>query len=188
MWRVLAAGVVVSVVTVHAAMAANFVAGGYVGGSNEAAGEADRAGTVSFGFTPRGGSTERLRFDLSAAPLEVASQPRTLAATGSQDDFVLGGALVWNDWTFDSTLVQLGEGRFKSDVLGAGVSYGRIGARLALAETETPVGDTRSTMLLSTDLAAWSWLTLEGDLALTSGSTVQPEGDAAGRLGVRLSF
>jgi hypothetical protein len=194
MWRLLVAGMVGLIATTQLSAAADLVPGGYVGGAGEAASEGDRAGTMSFGFTPRGSSSERLRFDLSAAPLEAASQPRVLAnmagaSTGTAtENFVLGGAVVWNDWTFNSSVLRLGEGRFQTELVGAGVEYGAVSARLALAETETPVGDTRSTMLLSTDLAAWSWLTLEGDLALTSGTDHQPEGDAAGRLGLRLSF
>jgi hypothetical protein len=190
MWRLLVASMVGLIGTTQLAAAADLVAGGYVGGASEAAAEADRAGTMSFGFTPRGSSTERLRFDLSAAPLEVASQPRIADRTASaaSENFVLGGAVVWNDWTFHSTVLRMGEGGFQTELVGAGIEYGVVAARLALAETETPVGDTRSTMLLSTDLAAWSWLTLEGDLALTGGSENQPEGDAAGRLGIRLSF
>ena len=191
MLRLLVAGLVGWMVTSQDAAAANLVAdglvaGGYVGGG-ETEGGSTPAGTVSFGFTPRDGSAGRLRFDLTAAPLEMASQPRA-ASLREPQDFVLGGALVWNDWTFDSTLLQINEDRFQTDVVGAGVRFGRLGARVALAETEAAIGQSRSTMLLSTDLAAWSWLTLEGDLALTSGSDVRPDGDAAGRLGIRLSF
>jgi hypothetical protein len=190
MWRLLVVSMVGVIGTTQLAAAADLVAGGYVGGASESAGEGDRPGTISFGFTPRGSSTERLRFDLSVAPLEASSQPRVVssASAASSDSFILGGALVWNDWTFNSTVLQLGEGRFQTEMVGAGVEYGAVTARLALAETETPVGDSRSTMLLSTDLAAWSWLTLEGDLALTGATEHSPEGDAAGRLGIRLSF
>ena len=189
MLRLILAGIVGLIGTTQLAVAADLVPGGYVGGASEASVEGDRSGTISFGFTPRGGSSDRLRFDLSAAPLEVASQPRVLSSSSATPDaFVLGGALVWNDWTFNSTVLQLGDGGFQTDMVGAGVSYGGISARLALAETQTPVGETRSTMLLSTDLAAWSWLTLEGDLAVTGASNDLPEGDAAGRLGIRLSF
>ena len=190
MLRLVLAGLVGLIGLAQPATAADLVPGGYVGGGSEVAGNGERPGTISFGFTPRGSSTERLRFDLSAAPLDAASQPRVLSSTadGEEDGFVLGGALVWNDWTFNSTVLQLGEGRFQTEIMGAGVAYGGVSARLALAETETPIGETRSSMLLSTDLAAWSWLTLEGDLALTGSTTTRPEGDAAGRLGIRLSF
>lgn len=190
MLRLLLAGMVGLVGTAQFAVAADLVPGGYVGGASEQAGDGDRSGTISFGFTPRGSSSERLRFDLSAAPLEAASQPRAIssASGGDAQNFVLGGALVWNDWTFNSTMLQLGDGRFQTEIVGAGVAYGGISASLALAESETPIGETRSSMLLSTDLAAWSWLTVEGDLALTGATTDRPEGDAAGRLGIRLSF
>lgn len=191
MWRLLVAGMVGWIGTAQLAAAAELVAGGYVGGASEAATEAERPGVVSFGFTPRGSSSERLRFDLTAAPLDAVSQPRAVSSATSRnapDNFVLGGALVWNDWTFNSTVLQLGDGRFQTAIVGAGIEYGGVAARLALAETETPVGDTRSTMLLSTDLAAWSWLTLEGDLALSGSTQDEPEGAAAGRLGIRLSF
>jgi len=189
MWRMLAASIVGLVGMSQIAAAADLVAGGYVGHSDEPAADSERPGTMSFGFTPRGSATDRLRFDLTAAPLEVAPEPRAATSLdGGDDGFVLGGALVWNDWTFNSTMQQLSEGRFQTELVGAGVAYGGVAARLALAETETPVGETRSTMLLSTDLAAWSWLTLEGDLAFTGRSEGRPDGDAAGRFGIRLSF
>ncbi len=191
MWRLLVASMIGLLGTTQLTAAADLVAGGYVS-AGEAAGKGERSGTVSFGFTPRGSFTDRLRFDLSAAPLKVASQPwvpSTLVFANAGDGgFVLGGALVWNEWTFNSTMLQLGEGRFQTEMVGAGVAYGQVAAGVALAETETPIGDTRSTMLLSTDLAAWSWLTLEGDLALTGRSEHTPDGDAAGRLGIRLRF
>lgn len=191
MLRLMLAGMLGLMGTTQLVAAAELVPGGYVGGAQEASSDSDRAGTISFGFTPRGSSTERLRFDLSAAPLEAASQPRVISAASGpmpSENFVLGGALVWNDWTFNSTVLQLGEGPYQTEVVGAGVTYGSVTARLALAETQTPIGETRSSMLLSTDLAAWSWLTLQGDLALTGASDDRPEGDAAGRLGIRLSF
>ncbi|WP_222183479.1 hypothetical protein [Geminicoccus harenae] len=190
MWRLLVASIVGLMGMSQVAAAADLVAGGYVGQSGEPVADSERPGTMSFGFTPRGSATDRLRFDLTAAPLDVAPQPRAATSLAGGDDqgFVLGGAVVWNDWTFNSTMQQLGEGRFQTELVGAGVAYGGVAARLALAETETPVGDTRSTMLLSTDLAAWSWLTLEGDLAITGRSESRPDGDAAGRFGIRLSF
>jgi hypothetical protein len=42
--------------------------------------------------------------------------------------------------------------------------------------------------MLSTDLAAWSWLTLESDLAVGTSEHRADEGLAVGRLGVRLNF
>ena len=80
-------------------------------------------------------------------------------------------------------------------VMSANLSYGRISTELAYGQAETGQGGTRDALMLSTDLAAWSWLTLESDLAVsTAPGSVDRERDrssqpvAAGRFGLRLNF
>ena len=188
MWRHGLAGLVMMFGTLQPALAVDLVTGGFMSDADNAARLSGQDGTLSFGFTPRGGSGGApVRVDIAAQPLERPSQPRVEAA--ASEDFVVGGALSWKDWTFGSSVLRLGsDDDWKASMVGAGVGYGKITARIAVGETQPPAGDARSTMLLSTDLAAWSWLTVEGDLALTGGSERRPDGDAAGRLGLRLSF
>ena len=180
------AGFALLLAAVQPVAAAELVVGGAFGMTGAVV-ERDRPDGVSFGFTPRGGGGEKLRFDLSAAPAEPAAQPRAVVGGGRQD-FILGGALVWNDWRFGSSVIRLDTDGFESELLGAGVGYGNVTARLALGELPAQKGEGRSAMLLSTDLAAWSWLTVEGDLALTGADDGHAERAALGRLGLRLNF
>ena len=52
------------------------------------------------------------------------------------------------------------------DLMAATLGYGRITAELAYGQSESIEGPPQEVLMLSTDLAAWSWLTLESDLAL----------------------
>ena len=63
------------------------------------------------------------------------------------------------------------------------------------ASRESVEGAPRDVLMLSTDLAAWSWLTLESDLAVgLAPGAVDGQRDrnrepvAAGRFGLRLNF
>ena len=75
------------------------------------------------------------------------------------------------------------------------VSAGRVRAEIAYGQSQAASGVPQDVLMLSTDLAAWSWLTLESDLALGSRSaSVDGAGErnrdavAAGRFGLRLNF
>jgi hypothetical protein len=75
--------------------------------------------------------------------------------------------------------------------VSATVGYGPLSTSLAFGQAGGGSGQqqSRGVLMLSTDLSAWSWLTLESDVALGDSA----DGDAAesvavGRLGVRLNF
>ena len=82
------------------------------------------------------------------------------------------------------------------DLMAATLGYGRVTAEVAYGQSDVARRARPSDVLmLSTDLAAWSWLTLESDLALGSRSgTVDGDREqnrepvAAGRFGLRLNF
>ena len=79
--------------------------------------------------------------------------------------------------------------------MSASLGYGRVSAELSYGQSETGQGAPNDVLMLSTDLAAWSWLTLESDLAVGSRQSAV-DGDrasnrepvAAGRFGLRLNF
>ena len=101
----------------------------------------------------------------------------------------------WSDWTVGGGLGRaqvLGE---DIDLMAATLGYGRVRAEVAYGQSESIQGPPNEVLMLSTDLAAWSWLTLESDLALGArSSSVDGERDrnrepvAAGRFGLRLNF
>ena len=79
--------------------------------------------------------------------------------------------------------------------MAATLGYGRVRAELAYGQSQAATGVPQDVLMLRTDLAAWSWLTLESDLALGSRSAnVDGSHDrnrdavAAGRFGLRLNF
>ena len=74
--------------------------------------------------------------------------------------------------------------------MAATLGYGRVRAELAYGQSQAATGVPQDVLMLRTDLAAWSWLTLESDLALGSGATAerQETSVAAGRVGLRLNF
>jgi hypothetical protein len=110
-------------------------------------------------------------------------QPGTPART-----LEIGGALRWSDWTVGSGYARAPLFGGEADLLSASLGYGRVQARLAYGQADTGAADTLDVLMLSTDLAAWSWLTLESDVALGSGESRTDEAMAVGRLGVRLNF
>lgn len=101
----------------------------------------------------------------------------------------------WSDWS-------VGGGFGRAQILGedvgvmaANLSYGSLSTELAYGQSGTGQAGPRDVLMLSTDLAAWSWLTLESDLAVGAGQgSVDGERDrnsqpvAAGRFGLRLNF
>ena len=100
----------------------------------------------------------------------------------------------WSDWTVGGGLGRaqvLGE---NVDLMSATLGYGRITAGVAYGQSTPAEGNPQDVLMFSTDLAAWSWLTLESDLALGSHGNVDRERTrdrepvAAGRLGLRLNF
>ena len=146
---------------------------------------------LQFDLTVRAGGTDAIeRFGLGTSrdALLANSTPAPTALT-------VGGAMRWSDWSVGGGLGRaqvLGE---SVDLMAATLGYGRITAELAYGQSELIEGPPQEVLMLSTDLAAWSWLTLESDLALGSrSSTIDGERDrnrepvAAGRFGLRLNF
>ena len=162
-----------------------------------------RVPATSFdGFTPRssGGpvwewrtrsESSGLSLGVDSAWLERLLRPVSASRTDGlygTESMLVGGALQLED-----VAVMGGLGRTQlfgttADMITAGLTYGRVRARIAYGQSSTRTDPTtvRDVMMFSTDLAAWSWLTFEGDLAIGESSV---EGDQAiGRLGVKLQF
>jgi hypothetical protein len=103
------------------------------------------------------------------------------------EGLAIGGALSINDWQFTGSVGRANLLGSDADVFAAGLGYGRVNARLVyghVPETTTRLGG--DVLMLSTDLAAWSWLTLQGDVAVSD--TLASEPLTVGRIGVRLNF
>lgn len=163
------------------------------------------AAAVSFDFTPR--NPLSLLFD-DAAPdltkpaelrLGIARDPvvsSRFMSLGSTDEarvppggaLEIGGALHWADWVIGSAYSKAPLFGGEADLVSATLGYGRLHARLGYGQTDRQQADTLDVLTLSTDLAAWSWLTLETDLAVGASEDRETESLAAGRLGVRLNF
>jgi hypothetical protein len=165
------------------------------------------AAALSFTFTPRNplslifGSVDEARDEAAELRLSVSRDRvqddrfASLQPSGGMTDgdaaprtLEIGGALRWADWMVGSsyTRAQLFGG--EADLLSATLGYGRLQARLALGQAETRSADDLDVLMLSTDIAAWSWLTLESDVALGASERRADETRAVGRLGVRLNF
>jgi hypothetical protein len=174
--------------------------------------EAASAPALSLDFTPRyaAGSSlgempasQGLRFDftvdadpgdrfeqLGLAEGKSSLYPRN--QRGGQTALSVGGAMHWSGFSLGG---GYGRSRFMGadvDLFSATIGYGRLSAEFAygqpVVETETAP---RDVLMLNTDLAASSWLTLESGIAV--GSVANPEraedqSVAVGRLGLRLNF
>lgn len=149
------------------------------------------AADVRFGLTIHGSPDSLDQLGLESAP-GAPGRRGYVAATSA---LTVGGAMRWSDWSVGGGVGRaqiLGE---DVDVMSANLSYGRISTELAYGQGEPAQGGSKDVLMLSTDLAAWSWLTLESDLAVgTSPGSVDRERDrnsqpvAAGRFGLRLNF
>jgi hypothetical protein len=107
-----------------------------------------------------------------------------------QSSLSVGGAMRWSDWSIGG-----GYGRSQLmgtdvDLLSASIGYGRLSAEIAVGQSVDYQTAPRDVLMLSTDLAAWSWLTLESDLAVGSAPSAEREDQsvAVGRVGLRLNF
>jgi hypothetical protein len=114
-----------------------------------------------------------------AGAVEAGAAPRTLE---------IGGALRWADWVVGSGYTRARLFGGDADLVSATLGYGPVRAQLALGQAGGRAADDLEVLMLSTDIAAWSWLTLESDLALGAGERRTDETQAVGRLGIRLSF
>ena len=206
-------------------LALELVPGGYgaqPGGSRDASVETGVAADatpppLALDFTPRGGAAlwarpgsegedrPSLSFDLTVRAgesdwidrfgLGTSHDALLTSKDSSRSALTVGGAMRWSDWTVGGGLGRayvLGE---DVDLMAATLGYGRVQAEVAYGQAESIQGPPSEVLMLSTDLAAWSWLTLESDLALGArGAGVDGERDrdrepvAAGRFGLRLNF
>ena len=108
-------------------------------------------------------------------------------STDPTDGLAIGGALSINEWEVSGSVGRANLLGNDADVFAAGLGYGRVNARLVyghVPETTNRLGG--DVLMLSTDLAAWSWLTLQGDVAVSE--TLANEPLTVGRIGVRLNF
>ena len=139
--------------------------------------DADSSLSLSFGVQDR--YSDQLRLD-------------TIGLSNRTDDpshgLAIGGALSFNDWQFTGSVGRTNLLGNDADVFAAGIGYGRVNARLVYGHVPrmTSGGNTGDVLMLSTDLAAWSWLTLEGDVAVSDSLATEPL--TVGRVGVRLNF
>jgi hypothetical protein len=156
----------------------------------------------SFGVGPEpGGRSEppTLRLSLVPGDREAArvdrvdllggGTPRHRAASALDSDaFEVGGAFELDGWSLAGSYLELADVDGTTRVLGGGVGYGRLGLRLAYGQSERTFdpGD-REFWLFSTNLAARSWLSLEGDVGYTPSQQTEPS-SAVGRIGLRLRF
>jgi hypothetical protein len=185
---------------------AGFGAGGTGQETPSSYGPGDGGGVV-LDFTPRGGGlfesdqddgTPRMRFELSVAGATLdepnafefgaAETPSWLAEPKvGLGELSIGGALRWSEWSvgggFGRTALMGGE----ADLMSATVGYGSLTASLGYGEASGVELRPMDVLMLSTDLAATSWLSLESDVAVGSRPD-EEESVAVGRLGVRLNF
>lgn len=150
--------------------------------SGEAGGKAEQPGP-RFDLTLDAGKETAM--DRLGLNLPAGTARRLQQAPGG--GLAVGGAMRWADWSLGGAYARtdlLGTGM---DLMSASVGYGRLSAELSFGQAvdaeETPL----DVLMLSTDLAAWSWLTLESDLAVGSNRDKE-ESVTVGRVGIRLNF
>jgi hypothetical protein len=156
---------------------------------------------LTFDFTPRASGS---LFSPSAgdpeAPvsLSLGIQERygdqlrldTMGLGGSSvstlEGLAIGGAFSVNEWHLSGSMGRANLLGDEADVFSAGVGYGPLNARLVYGTVPQATGAERDVLMFSTDLAAWSWLTLQGDVAVSD--TLADEPLTVGRIGLRLNF
>lgn len=142
-------------------------------------GAAAEPGEMQLSVSRSQAQAERMAALQSGPSAAGPDEPRTLE---------IGGALHWSDWVVGSAYTRAPLFGGNADLLSATLGYGRVQARLAYGQTEAGTTDGLDVLMLSTDLAAWPWLTLESDLAVGAGETGTVDSRAVGRLGIRLNF
>jgi hypothetical protein len=168
------------------------------------------AAGLSLDFTPRHGAgllppgaaaAEGPRFDLIVRGGDDAfeqlglGQGNAALRPGSRGigrgSMIVGGAMRWAGWSLGGGVGRAGLLGTDMDLVSASVGYGRLSAELAFGQSVDYPRTRGDVLMLSTDLAAWSWLTLESDLALGSAPANADRQDgsvAVGRVGLRLNF
>ncbi len=149
---------------------------------NQRHGEAERPLSLSFGVQE--GFGDELRLDTIGLGAETEANS---GARASLEGLAVGGALQLRDWQVNGSLGRTNLLGREADVFAAGLGYGRLNARLVYGSVpETTTDGPGDVLMLSTDLAAWSWLTLQGDIAVSDTLTDEPL--TVGRIGLRLKF
>ena len=134
--------------------------------------------STSLSFGLQGGYGEKLR---------LGSMGLTGQSSASSEGLAVGGALTVNQWEVFGAVGRANLLGTDADVFSAGVGYGRVNARLAYGQLpQSTAGLGGDLLLFSTDLTAWSGLTLQGDVAVSD--TLASEPLTVGRIGVRLNF
>ncbi len=163
---------------------------------------------LRMGFTPRAGSGVLLAPGGETAPaldLRLGLAPATdgldrLEGLGVTQPAVplgapagetgsglsIGGALAWSGWTIAGSWTSASLVRGELEVWTGRIGYGPLTARLGYGQEAALGRVEREHWLFGTDLATWPWLTLEGDLAVTTQGDREPT--TAGRIGLRLKF
>ncbi len=164
---------------------------------------------LTIDFTPRGGGSvllddlglggldmPRLRLNFSGAPAEssriglLPGTPDPNPPPGSTvtdgGTLALGGALEWSSFSIGGSLSRTSLMGTETDMMGASVGYGSLTTSLSFGEQPRSGAPNRDFWLLSTDLLALPWLSLEGAFAVESAPEEEPS--TVGRLGVRLHF
>lgn len=119
--------------------------------------------------------------------LRLGSIGLSRQSTASTEGLAIGGALSFNDWEISGTVGRANLLGTDADVFSAGLGYGRVNARLVYGQLpQGTSGLSGDLLMFSTDLAAWSWLTLQGDVAVSDTLTSEPL--TVGRIGLRLNF
>jgi hypothetical protein len=156
---------------------------------------------LTFDFTPRAtGSlfTPSTAESQSPVSLSLGIQERygdqlrldTMGLGGSAGStlkgLAIGGAFSVHEWHVSGSMGRANLLGDQADVFSAGVGYGPLNARLTYGTVPEATGTGRDVLMFSTDLAAWSWLTLQGDVAVSD--TLAEEPLTVGRIGLRLNF
>lgn len=162
---------------------------------------------LRFGFTPRAGGSLLLdagdepeagsfglEFGLATGNAglgrlnELGLVPRLPSSgTGAMSGgLAVGGALAWAGWTVGGSYTFGALPGASLDLWTGRVGYGPVTARLGYGQEVAAGRPERHLWLFGTDVATWSWLTLEGDVAVTAQPDREPT--TVGRLGVRLNF
>mgnify|MGYP005836546623 CR=1 FL=1 len=185
-----------------AAPAAELVTGGYLDTSPEQY-SLQLSETLSlryddeleFAFTPRDATATRLHLSLGAtgrpAPaLELLDRLPVLGLASPDEDpdrLGLAGIVQHGEFFVGGAVARAESLMGSMDLIGAGVGYGAVRTWLTWGQSdEAASGDASEVLMLSTDLAAAPWLSLQGDLAVTDGAG--SESAATGRIGLRLRF
>jgi hypothetical protein len=162
------------------------------------AGAADADPGLRFDLTIRetpGAMFDQLGFGTGRRPFGGGAE------AGGQAGLTVGGAMRWSDWSVGGSLGRAQILGTDVDLMAASFGYGRVTAEIAYGQGDAAAGTAAATtntprdvLMLSTDLAAWSWLTLESDFALGSNPAAdrdrgqEREPVAVGRFGLRLNF